>query len=354
MSAADANAARTAPLRVAVVGTGYFARFHLRAWRRMDDVELVALHALDAEAGRGLAAEFGIENVFDALPRLIDATRPDLVDIVTPPASHASLLGECIARATPAVCQKPFCESLERARETVARAAAANALVVVHENFRFQPWYREIRRLLDAGAIGEPWSVRFDLRPGDGRGEGAYLDRQPYFREQERFLIRETAVHQIDVFRYLLGEIDGVSARLRRLNPVSRGEDAALVLFDFASGASGVFDGNRLADNTARDPRLTMGELRFEGSRGALALDAEAGISLRAHGERRAREHRYAWRDVDFGGDCVYATCRHVADHLLRGRPLENRAAEYLANLAVEEAVYRSHASGRRVSPAEV
>ena len=43
-----------------------------------------------------------------------------------------------------------------------------------------------------------------------------------------RFLIHETGIHLIDVFRYLLGEITGVFARLRRINPVIKGEDAGL------------------------------------------------------------------------------------------------------------------------------
>ncbi len=42
-----------------------------------------------------------------------------------------------------------------------------------------------------------------------------------------------------------------VSARLRRLNPVITGEDAGPVIFEFGSGAHGLFDGNRLSDRAA-------------------------------------------------------------------------------------------------------
>ena len=92
-----------------------------------------------------------------------------------------------------------------------------------------------------------------------------------------------------------------------------------------------------------------MGELRLEGSEATLRLDGDANLTLRAHGEPRARAIDYAWDDVDFGGDCVHATCRHVADHLLRGAPLENEARDYLVNLAVEDAIYRADAAGTRV-----
>jgi predicted dehydrogenase len=61
---------------------------------------------------------------------------------------------------------------------------------MVHENFRFQPWHREIKRLLVQDSIGDRLhSLTFRSRPGDGWGERAYLDRQPYFRDMPRFLI---------------------------------------------------------------------------------------------------------------------------------------------------------------------
>ena len=63
----------------------------------------------------------------------------------------------------------------------------------------------------------------------------------------EKFLVHETAIHLIDVFRFLLNEEpSAVYAALRRLNPALKGEDAGMMLFDFPSGARAVFDGTRL------------------------------------------------------------------------------------------------------------
>ncbi len=57
------------------------------------------------------------------------------------------------------------------------------------------------------------------LRPGDGQGPEAYLDRQPYFQTMEKFLIHETGVHWVDTFAYLFGPAQSVYAGLRRVNP---------------------------------------------------------------------------------------------------------------------------------------
>ena len=277
---------------------------------------------------------------------MLDAAQPDLLDIVTPPAAHLAVLGEAAKRKVDVICQKPLGGDLRTARAMVELAREAGITFVAHENFRFQPWYREARRLIDRGTLGEIYGVSFRLRPGDGQGARAYLDRQPYFQQMPRFLIHETAIHLIDTFRFLLGEVSGVFARLRRLNPEIRGEDAGLVLFDFASGAAGLFDGNRLVDFVADDPRLTMGEMLLEGAAATLRLDGFGRLWLKPHGQAE-REHAYQWRNEGFGGDSVRALQGHVAAHLTDGAPLENSGEAYLRNLEIEEAIYRSAASGR-------
>ena len=70
-----------------------------------------------------------------------------------------------------------------------------------------------MRRCLDAGLLGTPHAISVRLRPGDGQGAAAYLERQPYFQNMPRFLVHETAIHFIDAFRFLLGEVRAVTAR---------------------------------------------------------------------------------------------------------------------------------------------
>lgn len=333
--------------RVAVVGAGYFGSFHYDAWDRIEGCRIVALCTRSAGGGSEVAAAFGVPATYTDLSAMLDEARPDLLDITAPPEAHLDAIRTAAQRVPWIVCQKPFCRDISEAREAVRLAAGHGARVIVHENIRFQPWYREIRGLLDEGVIGQPWAATFRLRPGDGQGADAYLARQPYFREMPRFLVHETGIHWIDTFRYLLGEVASVSADLRRLNPAIAGEDAGTVLLAFSSGARAVFDGNRLADHAAANRRLTLGEMEVEGPAGAIRLDGDARITLRAHGSNDWRLHEYAWRDHLFGGDCVYLTSRAALDAFRSGSPAETEAAAYLRNLEIEEAVYRSHQERR-------
>ena len=205
-----------------------------------------------------------------------------------------------------------------------------------------------MRRCLDAGLLGTPHAISVRLRPGDGQGAAAYLERQPYFQNMPRFLVHETAIHFIDAFRFLLGEVRAVTARLRRVNPVIAGEDAGYVLFEFASGATALIDANRLNDHVAANPRLTMGEQWLEGSGGVLRLGGDGELFWKPH-RQSEQPHAYAWDNRGFAGDCVHAQQRHIAECLIAGRDPVNTGRDYLRNIAIEEAVYRSHAERRTV-----
>lgn len=328
------------PIRLATVGAGYFSRFQYAAWARIPEVEVVALCNRDPGHAREVAEQYQIGEVFEDFVAMLDQVKPDLVDIITPPITHESYVMACVERGIPVICQKPFTPSRATAEALVQRIQAQQATVIIHENFRFQPWYCKIRELLLNGIVGEVYQVYFALRPGDGQGPEAYLERQPYFQQMPRFLVHETAIHLIDVFRYLFGEISSVYADLRRVNPVIQGEDAGYLLFQFANGSRGVFDGNRLSDHQARNRRLTMGEMTIEGAKGTLTLNGDAGLAFRAHGSNQQETIHYAWRDCDFGGDCVYRLQRHVIDHLLLGSELMNTAQEYLTNIIIADTAY--------------
>ena len=212
---------------------------------------------------------------------------------------------------------------------------------MANENWRWQPWYREIKRLLDAGEIGDLFSMTFNSRPGDGWGQDAYLNRQPYFRTMPRLLIYETGVHIIDTYRFLAGEVDSVYARLRRLNPVIAGEDCGNIIFNFKSDAVGIWDANRYNERECRNPRYTFGTFLVEGSKGSLEMDTEGNISIKPLGES-SQIHDYPHEDKNFSGDCCYFTQRHFIDCLITEKPFETGGDEYLKTWEVQEACYLS------------
>ncbi len=100
-----------------------------------------ALTNRDVAKGQALAARYGVPRVYGQAEEMLDRERPDLLDSITTPATYRQHI-----------------------------AAARGIDLVVHENFRWQPWYREARRMIDTGLLETLHSVAFRLRPGDGQG----------------------------------------------------------------------------------------------------------------------------------------------------------------------------------------
>lgn len=332
-------------MRVAVVGAGYFGQFHLDAWARMEGADLVAVAERDAAKADGAGVP-----VYAEAAEMARAERPDIIDIAAPPAAHGELIAALAPLCPRLICQKPFCRDLAEAEAALAAAANAGARIIVHENIRNQPWHAEAGRLIAEGAVGDLYQAHFAMRPGDGRGEDAYLSRQPYFQKMERFLVHETAIHWIDLFRAWFGEPAGVYADLRRLNPAIAGEDAGLIVLDWADGRRAVIDGNRLCDHIAEDRRLTMGDMTVEGTDGTLRIDGLGRIWLRRFGSNEEREHVYSWTPRNFGGDCVYLSSKQYLEAFRGGAAHPTDAAAYLANIRIENAVYESAAERRRIA----
>lgn len=325
-------------MKVACLGAGYFSQFHLSGWRAIDGVEVVGISDLDGDAARATGLP-----VYPTLSDMMAHTSPDILDIIIPPEGHAEAIREGLRHAPRAIiCQKPFCTSLHEAREMALLAQEAGIPLIVHENFRFQPWYRALRSLLDEGAIGTPLQATFRMRPGDGQGPDAYMARQPYFQGLPRFLVHETAVHWVDTFRYLFGNPTAVYADLRQLNPVIAGEDAGFILFDHPGGVRVMFDGNRLLDHAAENTRCTMGEGLFEGTGGSISLRGDGSLYLRAFGQQEEVCVLPPDTSGIFGGDCARHLQAHVVTALSDGGGFENTAIDYLTVLEVKELVYQS------------
>ena len=332
-------------LKGVCIGAGYFSHFQYEAWNRIPEVEITAMCNSNQERAEYVMKTYNVKKHYTDYLEMLDQEKPDFVDIITPTATHYEMTRESLKRGIHVICQKPLARSLHESLEIKELVDSHDARFMVHENWRFQPWYREIKQLLNAHTIGEQiFNVSFRMRMGDGWGERAYLDRQPYFRDYPRLLIYETGVHFIDTYRFLLGEIKSVYASLRKLNPVIAGEDAGFVHFNFTSGAQGIYDANRYNETNFAVPRYTFGELLLEGEGGSIRLYSDGKLTVQQLGKGE-QEHSYAHQDINFAGDCVHNCQRHFIDNLLNDGEFETNVNDYLKTLRVQEAVYQSNES---------
>ncbi|MCL6546612.1 MAG: Gfo/Idh/MocA family oxidoreductase [Bryobacteraceae bacterium] len=152
------------------IGAGYFARFQYEAWSRIPEVEIAAICDLSEQKARPIMRQFRIPRFYRDWREMIERERPDFVDIITPPDTHEEMTAFAAQRGIHIICQKPLAPTLEAGRRMVDAARAAGVRFMVHENWRWQPWYREIKRIQQSGQIGEFTHLLFLMRMGDGWG----------------------------------------------------------------------------------------------------------------------------------------------------------------------------------------
>ena len=336
-------------LKGVAIGAGYFSKFQYEAWNRIPEVEITALCNSNLERAKGIMAQYGVKKHYTDYKEMILKEKPDFVDIITPPETHFEMCKFAADNGVHIICQKPLAPTYKASKQIVDYVSKTNVRFVVHENFRFQPWHREIKTMISNGVVGNLFNLNFRSRMGDGWGEDAYLARQPYFRDYKKLLIYETGVHFIDTFRYHAGEVKDVYALLKRLNPVIKGEDSGLMILNFESGATAVWDANRYNENNFKTSRYTFGEYLIEGSKGSIRLYPDGKITLQELGKAE-KEHEYVHHNIGFAGDCCYIFQRDFVDNLVADLPFETGGHNYLKTLKVQEAVYASAEQKKPIS----
>jgi D-apiose dehydrogenase len=327
-------------LRGAVVGCGAISAFHLAGWRRIPEVEIVALADLDPARADARRREFAPAATLHAtLEDAVAAGRLDFVDILTPPALHRA---HCLAAARAGlhiICQKPLCDRLEDAAALVADLQAYSKLFAVHENHPYRPWFLEIQRAHREGFFGTLRYMRLEQHDPQEPPER-------FKAEAERGLLLEYGVHLADMLRALLGEPDAVSARLHRVNPRVRAESLAHVVWEYAE-ASAVLDISWKAAGLQQGSALVIGdagEAWFEGrmTRGDTARFRMVRGHTVVKDERRCPTDDYA--------EAFYLLQRAFADSMLSRGPAPQAARDNLRTLALTFAGYDAARTGRAVA----
>lgn len=339
------------PLKGTLAGCGFFAQFQIEAWKRMSpEVSIAAVCDMDGERAQAFAGRYGVARFYTGLGEMLTQEQPDFVDIVTRPDQHLPMARAALQYGVHALCQKPLAPTLAEAEELVALfPPGAPARLMVNENWRFQAWYREIRRLLEAGVLGTPFSFRWVHRANDGLLDKPYPN-QPYFVTYPRFLIFETLVHYLDSARYLFGDPQAVACLTSKVNPAIAGEDQAIITLRFGDGFAGIIDGNRCSpmDEEAPQGSHGMGNLRIDGTGGTLWLDAGGNITIEPRGGVRYG-HRWDIPATGYRGDSCYLTQKHFVDCLRSGQQFESHGADYLRTLNLVEACYRAASTSASV-----
>jgi predicted dehydrogenase len=364
-------------VRIGIVGTSWWA----------DAMYLPALadHPLADVRGvvggsrpdhtRAFAARWGIPGAYDSAEALFAAEPLDALLVLTSNKSHHPLVMAGLERGLHVLCEKPLGMTAAQAREMAEAAERAGVVTMVPFTYRFMPASRYLRELIDEGFIGRPYHLNMRYYTGFGRS-GAYAWRFDV-GEAGSGISGDLGSHWAYLARWFYGEVEAVTAVFTHLVPraprpdgaaFEAAEDSAMILLEFAGGATGSLHVTSLAYEPG--PFGQRHEMELHGSAGSLRSTTDWIRVQRVEGCRdgEAETRELPIPDRVFGGarhDTVHNTYKDVfrrQDHMTRafvtaiasGEPASPDFGDGLAVQRILEAAGRSAREGRRVRIAEI
>ncbi|MBO0789462.1 MAG: Gfo/Idh/MocA family oxidoreductase [Ktedonobacteraceae bacterium] len=225
--------------RVAIVGTGGIAGSHIRACQELRErVEVVAAVEIDRARGESFRDKHGIPRLYTDLVEMLETEKPDLVQIATPPATHYSLVLRCLEAGTWVLCEKPLCTSLAELDHIVrVEEQTGNSCSSVFQ-WRFGSGGQHLKQLIQTQALGKPLV---------GICQTTWYRDQAYFEVPWRGKWATEGggptmghgIHLMDLFLWLLGDWEEVSAMSGTLDRSIEVEDVSMAVVRFKQGALG-------------------------------------------------------------------------------------------------------------------
>jgi len=307
------------------------SQFHLIAWSRVKGAELVAICDIDAAKAKARATAFGIPAVHENLGSVLANEAVDAIDVATPLESHEALVRQAADHGAHVLCQKPLTPSLASAEALIADVRARIRLMV-HDNWRFRPYYRQIARWIGEGRIGPVQQCLMSaLSSGlvaDASGSRPALLREPSLRTSSHLAIGTLLIHHLDVLRFLLGELSVVDARARREVDEVVAETFATILLEGANNTPVVLTGNMAVPGIATP---IQDEFQLIGTKASVVL---RGGTLQIFDG--------APETYDFDQETVYQAAfdgamQHFVDCLRSGTEFETSATDNLRTLRLVE-----------------
>ena len=222
------------PVRLAVVGGGDNGSKHARLVSSQSGCSLVGICDIDSRC-RSVAERFGVP-FYQDLEALLDERNPDGAIIVTPAGTHASIAEDCTRAAVDILVEKPIADTLFTAQRIVQLANEAGCQVLVGHQRRHNPLVREARTIVQDGTLGQLIAVSMLwtlLKPAD------YYKVDWRCRRPDGGPVLINLVHELDILRFICGEIRQVYAQSASKARGLEVEDSLSITLSFHTGALG-------------------------------------------------------------------------------------------------------------------
>ena len=229
-------------LRIGVVGTGSMGKNHARVCSELEQIELIGIADANSETAKNVASKLDTKPFFDYKELLKEV---DAVIVATPTITHYDIAMDFLNNGKHVLVEKPICNSVEKAQMLTKKAEETDLVLAVGHIERHNPAVKFIKDAMLNKKFGELITItskRVSNFPGRIKDVGVIFD---------------FGVHDIDVMRYLAGNVESVYARAGKFNENITHEDHANIMLNFENNICGIVEVNWLTPTKIRKLFLT-------------------------------------------------------------------------------------------------
>jgi predicted dehydrogenase len=256
-------------LKVGIVGCGVIIEKHIAALKNIRDVELVAVCDLNKELARQVASKYGIKKSYSDFTALLDAEKPDVVHITTPPQTHLALGIQALRSGCHVLFEKPIALTVDEVSEIIEAATANNVNVSVVHHGLYLPAIRRARAIIQSSKIGELIEMQIIQTEKD---TDKILDPTHWSHQLPGGIFGELVPHPLYLAEAFLSDLNLVNVHSRKLgNYEWLKVDEVRILLESSIGTATIVC-------SLNSPDIML--LNIIGTRGCLHVDVSRGAVI--------------------------------------------------------------------------
>jgi predicted dehydrogenase len=258
-------------VRVGVIGLGFAGEAHLKSYRQLPNVQVVALAGLEEDKLAHLGTTYEVPHLYRHYEELLARDDIDAISICVPNYLHASIAMAAFEGGKHVLCEKPLARTGAEAEQIMQSAIKANRVLKVVFNQRARSDVQALKRYIEMGGLGSiyyakaSWMRRYGI-PGRGSwfinkemaGGGPLLDVGIHMLDLALYLLDEPKVLTVSASTY--AELGGRDDTLNKVKPGKyyvgskyEVEDLATAFLRLSGGTTLLLEASWVTHSSAED-----------------------------------------------------------------------------------------------------
>ena len=237
-------------IKIAIIGCGKRGKTHLRNYSKINNVEIVAI----CDVNKNITFDRGIKYYQD-FKLMIGSEKIDAVSICTPTNEHYPIALYCLSKGIHILCEKPITLTIKQAQELSRISQKKKLILQVGYHLKFDNLINKLKLIIDSKELGEILMIRARQSHNWGglKPFGWLLDKS----KSGGGTIIDNASHYLNLFEYLLVNIEEIHAFSNNLSFKKDVEDNAIITMKFKTGILGEIE-TSWQDSSGRNNQLLI------------------------------------------------------------------------------------------------